>query len=96
MNAGLKAGVYALTADNDFTLLPSTGGAFNGGLKGQSTSFVGEVNITAAYQFTQDIALASDQQVFATAGASTAAQNSIDTRGDVWFHGAMISLDVMW
>jgi hypothetical protein len=107
INSVFKGGVYGNDANNDFTLLPSTGGVFNGGLGGMDVAFVGEIGVTSAYQLSRHCALrggyqllwidgaalASDQMAASTARAT---QTLIDSTGAVFYHGALMSLDVSW
>lgn len=102
-----KAGVYGNDANNDFTLLPSTGGQFDGGLGGSSVAFVGEIGITGVYQLTEHIALRGGYQTLWISGVALASDNmanatalgsqaNITTDGDLFYHGALMSVDFMW
>jgi len=107
VNAGLKAGAYSNLADNDFFLRPSTGGLFTGGRSIQRPAFVGDVNVTAAYQLTnhialrggyqllwlEHVALASDQLAASTAASTQAV---INYHGHAFYHGALAGLVVTW
>jgi len=108
MNAQFKGGAYNNVQDNDFTLRPSTGGVFDGGARNDDRlAFVGEINLTTAYQLTRHLALRGGYQLLwidgvtlATdqAAASTAAssQTVINTDGQAFYQGAMMSADFTW
>ncbi len=107
MKATFKGCVYGNDANNDFTLLPSTGGQFDGGLAGSDVAFVGEVDLKAAYKITRHLALTGGYQLLWIDGvtlssenlaASTAASSQavINTSGDVFYHGATAGLDITW
>jgi hypothetical protein len=105
--AAMKAGVYGNTADNEFTLRPSTGGLFTGGGDDTDVSFVGDISLVGTYKLTDHIALrggyqliwidgiaiASEQVINATANST---QAGIDLSGDVFYHGALTGLEITW
>lgn len=102
-----KAGIFGNDANNDFTLTPSTGGQFDGGLGGSSVAFVGEIGITGVYQLTKHVALRGGYQTLWISGVALASDNmanatalssqaNITTDGDVFYHGALMSVDFMW
>jgi hypothetical protein len=107
VNALLKGGIYGNVANNDFTLRPSTGGQFDGGGKDSVVAFAGEIDVTMAYQLTRHMALRGGYQLLWLDGLALASDNlaratrnssqaGIDNEGDVFYHGAMMSLDFMW
>jgi hypothetical protein len=102
----MKAGFFGNSATNRFNL-STLGVSIPGGADGNDTAFIGELDLTAAYQFSRHIAvhggyellwvdgvaLSSNQAATATAHNT---QNSISSNGDVFYHGALVSLDVLW
>jgi hypothetical protein len=103
----MKAGAFGNTANNNFNLLPTTGGSFPGGASGTQASFVGEINVMASYAITSHlgvyggyqllwidrVALAADQAAAATANHT---QNAIGINGDLLFNGFTGGLTVTW
>ncbi len=107
IDAVFKAGVFANSVDNNFNLLPSTGGSFPGGATGTATSFLGEIDLMAMYRFTAHLALQGGYQVLwldrlslATDEAATATanstQNGLTTTGDLFAYGATAGVVVTW
>ena len=85
----------------------STGGQFDGGLGDSSVAFVGEIGITGVYQLTKHIALRGGYQTLWISGVALASDNmanatalssqaNITTDGDLFYHGALMSVDFMW
>lgn len=107
IDAVFKAGVFANSADNNFDLLPSTGGSFPGGETGTAASFVGEIDVMATYAITNHIslqggyqmlwidrlALATDQAAAATLDHT---QDGLTTTGDIFAYGATAGIEITW
>jgi hypothetical protein len=102
----IKAGIYKNFASNDFTLLPSTGGQFDGGLNDSRVAFVGEVNFTAGYQITQSISAYGGYQVLwldnlalasdALAASTAASSQAVITDGTLIYNGAVAGVSFVW
>jgi hypothetical protein len=101
-----KAGVYGNSSDNTFGVNQAIGPAFGAGQAKGQVAFVGEIGLTAVYQWSDHIALRGGYQVLWVDGVSLASDqlpaidvvnaSGIDTTGDAFYHGAMMSVDFTW
>jgi hypothetical protein len=107
IDAVFKAGIYANSADNNFNLLPSTGGSFPGGATGTAASFVGEIDIMATYAFSSHISLQGGYQMLwidrlalgtdeAAAATLNHTQDAISATGDIFAYGATAGIVLSW
>lgn len=107
VNGLFKAGIYGNDADNDFTFSVLNTPIVDGGANDNPVAFVGEIGATTAYQVTQhfalrggyqllwisEVALASDQAQLALDSGNV---NSINSSGDVFYHGALVGGEFTW
>lgn len=101
-----KAGVFGNSANNHFTLAQDIGPAFRASDSNGQVAFVGEIGVTGVYQWTDHIALRGGYQLLWLEGIAVASdqlavtdvltESGIDTRGGVFYHGALMSVDVTW
>jgi hypothetical protein len=101
-----KAGIYGNSSDNTFGVTQAIGPAFGAGQDKGQVAFVGEIGLTAVYQWTDHIALRGGYQLLWVDGVSLASDqlkaidvinaSGIDTTGDAFYHGAMMSVDFTW
>jgi hypothetical protein len=105
MNLALKAGVYGNDMDNRFTSTIVSGANSSD----VTTSFIGELNFTAAYQLTRHMALRGGYEVLwldnvALAGDAAAATTQIPggtsspvpNDGRLWYNGATAGVEFLW
>jgi hypothetical protein len=69
-------------------------------------TFVGEIGVTGAYQWTEHLAIRGGYQLLWIQGVAVAsdqipvvdvfAQTGLNTNGNVFYHGALMSLDLTW
>jgi hypothetical protein len=104
-NGALKAGVYGNVADNQFVSRIVSSATSNAA----STAFVGELNFTGSYQITErwsatggymvlwidGLALA-DQTAATTHQAAGGSVSPIRLNGDLWYNGALVSMNYVW
>jgi len=95
----IKGGVYGNFADNDVAVL------INGiplGALGDDDShvaFAGDIGIAAAYPLTEHVALRGGYQLLWIDGVALADEQDsaeVDTSGDVFYHGALVGLELTW
>lgn len=107
IDAVLKAGVFANSADNNFDLLPTTGGSFPGGATGTATSFVGEIDVMATYAVCSHISLQGGYQLLwidrlalgteeAAAATLNGTQDAISATGRIFASGATAGIVLTW
>ena len=105
LNLALKAGVYGNDMDNRFTST-IVSGANNSDV---TTSFVGELNFTGAYQLTRHMALRGgyavlwlDNVALAGDAAGTTTQtvggssSPVPNDGRLWYNGATAGVEFLW
>jgi hypothetical protein len=107
MNGLFKAGIYGNDCDNDFTFSILDTPIIDGGASDNPVAFVGEIGLTSAYQVTphfairggyqllwiSEVALASDQAQLAL---NTLDVDTINSSGDVFYHGALVGGEFTW
>src|SRR5690606_12366372 len=105
--AGMKAGVYGNSASHRFNMYHSAGVSIPSATDGQTTSFAGEIQVTASYQLTSfaavrfgyqmlwvdRLALSSDELARAT---FLLTHDGIGLNGDVFYHGATGGIEFSW
>jgi hypothetical protein len=107
INGLFKAGIYGNDADNDFTFDVLGNPLLDGGANSNPVAFVGEIGLTTAYQVTPHFALRGGYQLLWISGVALAAEqaqmtlnelnaNVIDTKGDVFYHGALVGGEFTW
>lgn len=106
VNSVFKAGVFGNSASNSFLLRQDTGPSFRASDAANQVAFVGEIDITAVYRWTDHIALRGGYQLLWVEGVAVAAdqvaatnlitENGIDTRGGVFYQGALVGIDFSW
>ena len=103
-NAWIKAGVYGNDADSSFSLTTPGPDFANSASNGQ-TAFVGDVAITGSYALNDWLALRTGYQLLWIEGVAIASDQitvgnlvsgSIDSEGEAFYHGALVSLDATW
>jgi hypothetical protein len=104
-DAWFKGGIYGNDADNQFNFT-SLGPNLNGHTSQGQTAFVGDIQFSGSYWFTDHIALRSGYQLLWVDGVALASDqvnasssltgHGIKTNGDVFYHGALIGLDFTW
>jgi hypothetical protein len=99
VNGVLKGGVYGNFADRDLALI------FNGvpvvGVEDDDSdvAFVGDIGIAAAYPLSDHVALRGGYQLLWIDGVALADEQDsqdFDTSGDVFYHGALVGLELTW
>jgi hypothetical protein len=107
INCLTKAGLYGNTATNKYDGIDSFGNyALLSTDRSSPLAFVGDINLTAAYQLSKHIALQGGYQMLwvqgvAVAGDQTAVidltnHTGIAANGGVFYHGAMASVNFTW
>lgn len=101
-----KAGIFGNSANNSFGVTQQIGPAFGTGQSRGQVAFVGEIGLTAVYQWTDHIALRGGYQVLWVEGIAVAsdqlssidvlAGNGINSLGGIFYHGALASVDFTW
>ncbi|MCI0359582.1 MAG: BBP7 family outer membrane beta-barrel protein [Planctomycetaceae bacterium] len=98
VNTWGKAGAYANVADADFAI--AVNGAPAAALRNDGTegAFVGELGVAATYQLSDHWALRGGYQLLWIDGAVLADENfgSFDQSGDVFYHGALLGVELTW
>ncbi len=106
-NCLTRAGLYGNTASNQYDEVDSLGQyVLLSTDQSTTTAFVGDVNLTAAYQLTEHIALQGGYQLLWIQGVAVAGDqpvtidlanhNGMANNGGVFYHGAMASIIVTW
>jgi hypothetical protein len=100
-----KGGIYGNDADNQFNFT-SIGPNLAGHTSRGQTAFVGDIQFSGSYWFTDHVALRSGYQLLWADGVALASDqvnasssltgHGIRTNGDVFYHGALIGLDFTW
>jgi hypothetical protein len=100
-----KGGIYGNDADNQFNFT-SLGPNLAGHTSRGQTAFVGDIQFSGSYWFTDHIALRSGYQLLWVDGVALASDqvnasssitgHGIHSNGDVFYHGALIGLDFTW
>lgn len=107
VNGLFKAGIYGNDAENNFNFRVLDTPIIQGEASDSPLAFVGEIGATTAYQVTRhfairggyqllwisEVALASDQAQLAL---NTLDVNSINSSGDVFYHGALVGGEFTW
>jgi hypothetical protein len=103
--AWFKGGVYGNDADSEFSL-DTIGPDFAGKAERGQTAFVGDIAVSGAYMLSDNLAFRSGYQLLwiegvALAGDQVNATNfttgqGINTKGGVFYHGALVSFDLVW
>jgi hypothetical protein len=103
-----KAGIYGNTARHRGIIEFPPGNPVFGPVnqRGTHTAFVGEIGLTGVYQLTNHLAVRGGYQLLwvdgvALASEQVAATNfttntGINTNGDAFYHGALVSLEASW
>jgi len=95
----IKGGVYGNFADSDLAVLIN---GFPVGAIGDDDShvaFAGDIGIAAAYPLTEHLALRGGYQLLWIDGVALAEDqisDDLDTSGDVFYHGALMGLELTW
>ncbi|HTU26637.1 MAG TPA: hypothetical protein VMF30_14615 [Pirellulales bacterium] len=104
-NGSLKAGLFSNGATNIFTSSLVSGARSSG----SANAFVGELNFTASYRITQrwsvtggymvlwldGLALA-DRAAAHTTQVAGGSSSPVNLHGDLWYNGALVSLNYVW
>lgn len=107
VNSVMKAGIYGNDASNDFTFSLLNIPLVNGGASGSQTAFVGEINVNASYQVTQNLAIRGGYQLLWIDGLALASHqagqtllegdiNILDSSSGMFYHGALVGADLVW
>jgi hypothetical protein len=106
LNAWGKAGIYGNDADNEFNLDANIGPDIHGRTEKSQVAFVGDVAAMGTYWFTQSIGVSGGYQLLWIDGVALASEQvnltssltgqGVNTTGDVFYHGALVSLDFLW
>jgi len=101
----LKAGLYGNAASNQFTATENIVFLISSDRSSQ-VAFLGEIGLVSVYQWTDHIALRGGYQLLWLDGIALApdqvaatqllARNGIDTKGDSFYHGALLGVEVAW
>ncbi|MBA3481677.1 MAG: BBP7 family outer membrane beta-barrel protein [Pirellulales bacterium] len=103
-NAWIKAGVYGNDADSSFSLTTPGPDFANSASNGQ-VAFVGDVAITSSYALNDWLSLRTGYQLLWIEGVAIASDQitlanlvngGVDSEGEAFYHGALISLDATW
>ncbi len=104
-NAWVKAGVYGNDADGSFSL-QTPGPDFAGSASVGQVAFVGDVAFTGSYALTDHLSLRGGYQLLWIEGVAIASDQitlsnlvsgpGIDSEGEAFYHGALVSLDATW
>jgi hypothetical protein len=108
LQSALKAGIFGNSASNAARMSVFGDGDFSYGTSRQTTSFVGDVNVTGVVQITDHwsirggyqllwisaVALSTDQFPFVS--HHFIPDPDVVTTGDVLFHGALVSVQAAW
>jgi hypothetical protein len=102
----VKVGAYGNSAHNGMNVTQTAGPTFNSFDNENQFSFVGEIGITAAYQVSDHVAVRGGYQLLWLEGVATSGDqiqainvtngDGINTGGEIFYHGAMASLDFTW
>ncbi len=103
-----KAGIYGNTARNAARLSIDGDGNFSYGRSTAAVSFVGDLNFTGVFQLTDVWAIRGGYQLLWLSGVALASQQyphvshhfipnaNVVTGGDVFLHGALVSVEAAW
>jgi hypothetical protein len=107
INCTSKAGLYGNSAANRFEILDSVGNfRVRSSDRRTQAAFVGDLGLTAVYQWTNHIALQGGYQLLWIEGAAVAGAQpesadpntggGLASNGGVFYHGAMASVNFTW
>lgn len=103
-NAWIKAGVYGNDADSSFSL-QTPGPDFSNSASNGQVAFVGDMAISGSYALNDWLALRTGYQLLWVEGVAIASDQitasnlvlgNIDSEGEAFYHGALVSLDATW
>jgi hypothetical protein len=106
LNAWGKAGIYGNDADNEFNFDANIGPDINNRTEESQVAFVGDVAAIGTYWFTRSVGISGGYQLLWIDGVALASEQvnvtssltgqGVNTTGDVFYHGALVSLDFLW
>jgi hypothetical protein len=101
-----KAGLYGNAASNQFRISQAVGPSFGFGDHQGQVAFLGEIGVVGVYQWTDNIAFRGGYQLLWLDGVALAPDqvaatrlltgDGIDPRGDSFYHGALLGIEVGW
>jgi hypothetical protein len=101
-----KGGIFGNAADNDFSLNQSVGPDVSFNDSTSKVTFLGDIAFLARYRFNDNVSFNSGYQLLWLDGVALASEqifatnvingSGIDADGFVFYHGALISMDVIW
>src|SRR4029077_12176624 len=104
----MKAGVFGNVAGNQFSVIDNSGLSEAGHDARKQVAFVGDVGLSAVYQWTCHIAFRAGYEVMWLEGVAVTSDqiavtnrngldgNGIDTVGGLFYHGALAGVSVAW
>jgi hypothetical protein len=101
-----KGGIYGNDADNQFNLDAAGGPHIAGHTQKGQTAFVGDIAISGTYWFNKNVGFRSGYQLLWIDGVALASDQvtasssitgkGVNTKGDVFYQGALFGLDFLW
>jgi hypothetical protein len=106
LTSWFKGGIFGNDADNDFTLNQSVGPDLAFKTEKGDVTFLGDIAFLGRYRLNDNISLNSGYQLLWLDGVALASEQifatnvvsggGIDTDGFVFYHGALLSMDIIW
>jgi hypothetical protein len=106
LTSWFKGGLFGNDADNNFTLNQSIGPDVAFTTEKGDIAFMGDIAFLGRYRLNNNVSLNSGYQLLWFDGVALASEQifatnilsgtGIDTDGFVFYHGALISMDVIW
>jgi hypothetical protein len=101
-----KGGLYGNAATGGMVVTQSIGPSFLASDKSGQVAFVGDIGVVAVYQWTENLALRGGYQLLWLDGVALAPDqvaatqiitaSGIDSKGDAFYHGALLGVQVAW
>lgn len=102
----LKAGIYGNASSHQFAVQQAIGPAFTASDRIGQVAFLGEIGVVGVYQWTDCVALRAGYQLLWLDGIALAPDqiaatqvltaDGIDAKGDAFYHGALLGVDIAW
>ncbi|HEX6963068.1 MAG TPA: hypothetical protein VF175_14460, partial [Lacipirellula sp.] len=106
LTSHFKGGIFGNAADNDFGLNQSVGPDVSFTDQTSKVTFMGDIAFLGRYRINDNVSLNSGYQLLWFDGVALASEqifatnvltgSGIDADGFVFYHGALISMDVIW
>jgi hypothetical protein len=106
LTSWFKGGIFGNASDNSFDLNQTVGPDLSFTDQSSKVAFVGDIAFLGQYKLSENVSINSGYQLFWVDGVALASEQifatnvatggGIDPDGFVFYHGALISMDIVW